>query len=400
MAGQAQFTRAIMDRRSMLRLLGGGVIVAAGAPLAGCSYFEVPASAVAAWQQPAADLDIRHWALAHALLAPNPHNMQPWVADLRREGEALLRFDAARLLPATDPYGGQIVMGAGAFLELLRMAAAQRGYRADIELFPEGASDTALDGRPFARIRLVEDQGVTRDPLFAQVFRRRTDRQAYDPSRPVAGADAAQLKDSVGAMQVRFGLAGQADKAKVESIRAIARAAWRSELMAEAPFMESMRVLRVGSDEIDRFRDGIAITSPMLVLLTKLGLFDRSKFPAPDSQAMTGQIRTFDEITASTPSYLWLVTEGNSRHSQIEAGRAYVRANLAGTAVGLAMHPNEQALQEYREVAGSYQAIHALLDASRPTHTVQMLARVGYLPVGAVPAAPAPRRGLSAHVQI
>ncbi len=397
--GRRNSPGVIMDRRSMLRLVGGGVIVAATAPLTGCSYFDVPASALAAWQPPAADLDIRRWVLSHALLAPNPHNMQPWVADLRREGEVLLRFDGARLLPATDPYGRQIVMGGGAFLEVLRMAAAQRGYRADIEVFPEGASDTALDGRPFARIRLVEEKGMTTDPLFSQVFKRRTDRQAYDLSRPVSAADAAQLKDSVGALQVRFGLTGQADKAKVESIRAIARAAWRSELLTEAPFMESMRVLRVGSDEIDRFRDGISITSPMLVMLTKLGLFDRSKFPAPDSQAVTGQIRTFDEITASTPSYLWLVTEGNSRNSQIEAGRAYVRANLAGTAAGLAMHPNEQALQEYREVADSYQAIHALLDASRPAHTVQMLARVGYLPAGAMPAAPAPRRGLSAHVQ-
>jgi len=44
------------------------------------------------------------------------------------------------------------------------------------------------------------------------------------------------------------------------------------------------------------------------------------------------------------------------------------------------MQPNEQALQEYAAVADQYQAIHQLLEAPTPRYTVQMLARVGYLP--------------------
>ena len=159
--------------------------------------------------------------------------------------------------------------------------------------------------------------------------------------------------------------------------------------------MESMRVLRVGAAEIDQHRDGISITSPFLVALTKTGLFDRSQFPAADSQATQGQIKAFDAITASTPAYLWLVTEGNRRSQQIDAGRACVRINLAGTAAGLAMHPNEQALQEYPAVARPCQQIHALLDAPAPRFTVQMLARVGHLPAGVAAPGPAPRRGLA-----
>ena len=63
----------------------------------------------------------------------------------------------------------------------------------------------------------------------------------------------------------------------------------------------------------------------------------------------------------------------------------------------LAMHPNEHALQEYREVARSYRAIHTLLGTPAPRDTVQMLARLGYLPASAAPAAPAPR-GLDAQL--
>jgi hypothetical protein len=329
--------------------------------------------------------------------------MQPWLADVRVPGEITLRLDAQRLLPATDPYGRQILMGAGAFLELLAMAAAERGHRAEIALFPDGEPGATLDGKPIARVRLVADAAVARDPLFAHVLTRRTDRRAYDATRPIAAADAARMRAAVAGLPVTFGIAGRADAAavdseRVESIRAIAREAWRIELTTEAPMMESMRVLRFGSAEIDQHRDGIAVTKPMLVTLVKLGMFDRTKFPAPDSQATVAQIKDFNTITASTTSYLWIVTEGNSRAQQIVAGRAYVRVNLAGTAAKLAMHPNEQALQEYPEVARQYQAIHTLLGTPAPRYTVQMLARVGYLPANSATAPPAPRRGLDAQL--
>jgi hypothetical protein len=184
----------------------------------------------------------------------------------------------------------------------------------------------------------------------------------------------------------------------VEAIRAIVREAWRIEMTTEAPLMESVRVLRVGSAEIDRYRDGISITQPLPVMLMRLGLFDRTKFPAPDSRITQAQIKDFNAITASTPAYLWLVTEGNTRPQQLLAGRAYVRLNLAGAAAGLAMHPNEQALQEYPQVAAQYRAIHALLGAPAPRHTVQMLARVGYLPANVAAPPPAPRRGVDALI--
>ena len=390
-----------MKRRAFMRLAGGGVVLAASAGgLAGCSVFEVPASAVAAWQGPAPDAELRRWVLSYALLAPNPHNMQPWLADLATPGEILLRLDPQRLLPATDPYGRQILMGAGAFLELLVLAAAERGQRAEIHLFPDGEPGQRLDGRAFARVQLLPDAGAAPDPLFKQVLARRTDRRAYDLSRAIAPADVQRLRAAIDGLPLRLGLAGAADtiaadRGRLDSIRAIAREAWRIELSTEAPMMESMRVLRVGSAEIDQHRDGITIDSPLLEALAKTGLFDRSTFPAPDSSATRGQIQDFDALTASTPAYLWLVSEGNQRSQQIAAGRAYARINLAATAAGLALHPNEQALQEFDAVAEPYRAIHALLDAPQPGHTVQMLARLGYLPAGTAPRPPAPRRGVA-----
>lgn len=386
-----------MQKRTFLKLAGGGIVLAAGgAGLSQMQVFGVPPGAVAAWREAGAPAEIRRFALAHALLAPNPHNMQPWIADLSAAGEIMLRLDTSRLLPETDPYGRQILMGVGAFLELLEMAAASRGHRAAIRLFPDGEPGERLDGRPVAHIRLTPDAAVARDPLFAQIAARRTDRRAYDPARPPAAADIAALRQAVAGLPVRFGATGSDDAARLSAIRDIARAAWRVELTTEAPMMESVRVLRIGSAEIERHRDGIALTSPLVVAMARLGLFDRGSFPAADSAAVKAQLEGFDAITAATPAYFWLVTEGNTRPLQVAAGRAYARVNLAGAGLGLAMHPNQQSLQEFAEVATHYQAIHTLLDAPAPRFTVQMLARLGHRPPGAAPAEPAPRRGLDA----
>ena len=291
-----------MKRRHFMRLAGGGAVLAASvATLGGCTVFDVPDSAVAAWQGPAPDTELRRWLLSYALLAPNPHNMQPWLADLRTPGEITLRLDPQRLLPATDPYGRQILMGTGTFLELLVMAAAERGQRAEWTLFPDGEPAERLDGRAVARVQLLPDAAVPRDPLFAQLQRRRTDRRAYDPARPISAADARALAAAASALPLRFGLAGvagnaAADAPRLDAIRTLVREAWRLELTTEAPMMESMRVLRVGTAEIDQHRDGITIDSPGLVLLAKTGLFDRSQCPAPDSTATSGQIRDFGKV--------------------------------------------------------------------------------------------------------
>lgn len=383
-----------MDRRTFIRLVGGGVIVAAGASSAGCSS-GVPPDAVAAWNGPGAEPDLRRWVLAHAILAPHSHNLQSWLVDLRTPGEIVLRVDRERLLPQTDPFSRQIVMSQGTFLELLDLASRERGHRAEVTLFPEGTfGPDTVDDRPVARIRLVPDPAVAKDPLFAQVLRRHTNRNAYDPLRPVPAAAWAAMAEAVQPHPLRFGFVSADDAAALERHRAIAREAWRIELVTPRTMLESYRWLRIGASEIAEHRDGISITNPMLVVLDRVGLFDRTKAPAPDDRAVTSQIRDFDARIASTPAFLWMTSDGNDRVTQIAAGRAYARVQLAATAHGVVMHPLQQALQEYAEQARPYADIHALVGAARPAQTVQMWARAGF----AEPVGPAPRRGVDAHI--
>lgn len=383
-----------MKRRTFLKIVGGGIILSATAGISGCTSV-MPPEAIAAWQGPGAELDIRRWVLSYAILAPHSHNLQSWLVDLKTPGEMVLYCDTARLLPETDPYFRQIMMSHGTFLELLDIAARQRGYRTDIRLFPEGAFATGkINSRPVARIRLLEDAAVPKDPLFSRILKRHTSREPYDITRQVPAAALQALTESLQPYPVRFGFAGLDQPELLARHRAIAAAAWQVELTTPDKILETFHWLRVGGSEIARHRDGISINDPFVTMLARLGMFDRTKAPKPDDAATTSQIKSFNRLLAATPAFLWLVTDDNERTTQISAGRAYVRLQLAASAQGLSMQPLQQALQEYPEQQANYAAVHNLLEAPRPQHTVQMWARVGFGPT----VGPAPRRGLQEHL--
>ncbi|MGH1358700.1 MAG: Acg family FMN-binding oxidoreductase [Burkholderiaceae bacterium] len=391
-------------RRRFLRISGGGIVTAAIATsTSGCAQnpFTMPASAIAAWAGPNDALPIREWVLSHALLAPNPHNRQPWFVSLRGDDSIELRIDKDRLLPHTDPFGRQILIGTGAFLGLLEMAAAERGYRTNMTLFPAGFKDdslTSFGDQPVALIRLQKDAAIAPDPLFAQVFKRRTERGAYDLQRSLPDELLAQLRSVTDTYGVTVSLATRS-RPIARQLADVAKQAWAIELKTPHTFRESIELLRIGAGEIASHRDGISITDPMLVMIDKLGLIDRENAPAPDSSITQNQIEDFNGKIDSTPGFFTLVSRDNQRVTQLQAGMAYVRAQLATTSQGLAMQPISQALQEYPEMADRYQQIHQAMAAKVESgQTVQMFCRIGYLAADGESNGPSPRRGLQAHL--
>ena len=347
---------------------------------------------MAAWSDSDRETDPRRWGLAHAILAPNAHNLQSWLVSLDEPDTIVLYMDRQRLLPETEPFDRQLMMSQGTFLELLDIASRERGYRARIAYFPDGPFDEAPDRRAIARVTLVRDPAVARDELFAQIVRRRTNRAPYLPTAPTS-AETDALRASVRG-PVSVGLAGPDRPEKMAALRDIAREAWRIELTTPGPILESYRVLRVGPEEISRHRDGVSVNEPMARLVVALGLLDRTTPPPPDSYVIRKQVDDFNRKIDATPAFFWLTTSGNDRAAQLEAGRAYARTQLAATAQGLSMHPLQQALQEYPQQAGPHAAIRAALGVTDPAGTVQMWARLGRAPA----VDPAPRRGLDKHI--
>ncbi len=371
-----------MDRRRFLEVM---TVTGAATVLAACD--RMPASAVAPWQgPPAGTADPRMRMLSWAVLAPNSHNLQSWQVDMRPADGMLLHADPTRLLPQTDPLGRQILVTLGGFLELLDIAASAEGYRADIALFPEGtfAADR-LDTRPVAAVKLVRDPARAVDPLFAVIPNRRSSKVAYDTARPVPAAVIAALGKA--ATQPGLSYGATSDPVLAREIGGLAAEGYRVEFTAPAKMQESIDVIRLGADEIAREPSGITLHGPLFWWGTRLGFITRESMLDTSSAGFKRQLDSRMALMHATPTWIWIESDDDSRPTQIEAGRAYLRLDLAAAAAGVAIHPNSQVLQEFVEMQPLYRRFHERIGVAAPKR-VQMLARLGY--ADAVP--PAPRR--------
>ncbi len=384
-----------VSRRGFIRTIGGTGIVFAAAGIGLTQCDRMPASAVEPWVAPGAGRpDIREWALAHALLAPNPHNMQPWIADLREENAVTLHVDPDRLLPETDPFGRQILIGHGTFLELFDLAARKAGYRAEINLFPAGSAGeaspaVAIAQHPVAHIVLAKDETLEPDPLFDAILNRRSCKEPFDMERAVTEAHAQALRTSQKDPAVSLTLARDGDLPA--TLRTLTTDAMVTEMETPRTLGESIKVMRIGADEIAENPDGIDLHGPMFWWLKNLGLMTEEKAMTPGTIAYQGGIDYALGWAGATPSFGWISTNGNDRATQVAAGRAYVRLNLQATASGVAMHPVSQLLQEYPEMTDLQRQFYEATETPRQ-RTVQMLFRLGY----ADQPAPTPRRPLDA----
>ena len=191
-----------VSRRKILMFGGAAAVVTVAG---GWGMLATPSlsRASAPWQAAGKGFgDPRLDALSYAILAPNPHNRQPWEFALVGDDTIDITYDLDKRLDATDPFDRQITIGFGCMIELLRQAAAELGYRAEIARFPDGEGQPRLDAGRIARVRFLPD-GAVPDPLFASALARRSNKEPYD-ERTVSADQFAALGASVSA-PVAFG---------------------------------------------------------------------------------------------------------------------------------------------------------------------------------------------------
>ncbi len=377
-----------ISRRAFIRVLGTSAVVLGAGGLALSQVDQMPEQAIEGWKGPPPSAhDPRVRALSYALLAPNPHNLQPWIADLREPGAITFFCDRSRQLPATDPYSRQITVGCGAFLELLRIAAAEQGYRAEVAAFPRGDwPANAVGDQPVCRVAFAAVANVARDPLFAQILKRRTNRSDYDGT-PVSDSEASAMHTSMAELPVQFGWTN--DTAQLARLRDIAKRAWDVEIKKDATYYESVKVYRITAAEILKHRDGLSFHGPFFWSMNALGLFSKERAMTGDATVRQQSLDFINSQLTNTRALGWIVTAANDRRAQLAAGAAYGRANLKAPELGLAMQPLSQALEEYLEMLPLL-AEHKRALGLPESDTVQMFFRMGR----AAPVEPAPRRAL------
>lgn len=373
-----------LERRSLLRAAGAAALALSPLGRDGQVVRAATSDPLAPWAQApaaAAHPDPRIRALAWAVLAPNPHNRQPWIAELPSSAPdmVVLRCDLDRRLPVTDPFDRQITIGLGAFAELCRQAAAEEGRAVTVIPFPDDEPQPRLDARPVALLRFSPPGSAAPDTLFRHAAARRSAKVPYDLARPVPAEAVATLAAATAA-PLRFDATH--DPARVAALRDLAARSFTIEMETSRSLMESVELIRLGRAEVAANPDGISVWGPGIEEMVAAGRLTRADM-LPGRAGHPVMMERYLTAMAATPAFVWLASPPG-RAAELAAGRDWLRVNLAATGLGLGLHPISQALQEFPEMRAAYLAAHRML--APEGGVVQMLGRLGY--ARAVPPTP------------
>lgn len=368
-----------MNRRGFIKVIGVGIGGAALASTAVGCRSDVSVDDFG-WSGPSDSLkDIRLQAISYAILAPNPHNKQPWIIRMTSANSFELYVDPERLLPETDPYYRQIHIGQGTFLEMLSIAATGLGHRANIEYFPQGEySNSELHEKPIAAIELIPQPGIAVDPLFAHLLERRSNKRNYD-NKPLTATEVSDLK-AFYKTTGNYSFTVVQDKESKAKLSNILTQSMSVEVADKARDRETIAMFRFNPDEVEKYRDGFGLaqsgTTGFKKILIENLFLSRSSVEKDPTDFGLQAIEIVKNSAESTHSFAWLTTKGNSRLDQVKVGREYCRLNIKTTAMGLAQHPMSQVLQEYSDML-PIQAEFKQVFSIAETETVQMLFRLG-----------------------
>lgn len=145
-----------MNRRDFLKLSGEGILLLGGVSMMNaCSglgrndlpQFNSDKESIKDFEKD--DMEI----LYLASLAPSGHNAQPWVVRILEPKHWVIGSNKKRWLPAVDPENREMLLGIGAFLENMVLAAGTFGYSVDVKIIAKNRTDADI-----ADIRLRKDK--------------------------------------------------------------------------------------------------------------------------------------------------------------------------------------------------------------------------------------------------
>lgn len=318
--------------------------------------------------------DRLEYLLRYAILAPSPHNTQPWLFRILTN-DVEVYVDPRRGLKVTDPHGREMFMACGAALLNLRIAGEYFGQKCSVTVFPEADKPTLV-----ARMTVHSGGEATSEDvvLFHAITERRTNRERFGgESLPEAVLE--QLGDA--ATQEGAWLAFLAeDEAKAAMAALVAegdRRQWgQREFRAE--------LARWVRTDAEHQADGIPTR--------ELGVTDWLSFAGP------ALVRTFDrggrqaarheDIAKQSPVILVLGTDADTPREWLAAGQALQRVLLVAASEGVsASHLNQPVEVEALRP-------QAAMLAGRESGFPQVILRLGY----GVGVPPTPRRELRSVV--
>jgi hypothetical protein len=116
--------------------------------------------------------------IRYAVLAPSSYNTQPWKFSVSGEGIAVYA-DYTRRLPVADPGNRELIMGVGAAIMNIRVAAAHFGLECQVDYNQTGDSERPLAFMRLSRPALLTAASRKLAQLFPAITKRHTNRNPF-----------------------------------------------------------------------------------------------------------------------------------------------------------------------------------------------------------------------------
>lgn len=290
-------------------------------------------------------------ALAAAVLAPSPHNTQPWLFEVGADYVDVV-LDESRILPVADPHGREARMACGAALLNMRISLRSQGLHVHWKLLPDPGRPTLL-----ARVRVGGREAPQPDEqlLAAAIARRHTNRRPFR-EEPVPVAVRRTLRQA--ALREGAHLMVVEDPARYGAIARVLRLAeftQRQDPGFQGELAEWLSRDPARLDGVPLLAAGPPPVTEPLVLLREYGPSD-GKAPREYEQE---------------PLLAILITPYDTPRDHLRAGQAMQRVLLAATACGL----SASFLSAAVELSPNRASLRAVLDGEGYAQTVL---RLGY----------------------
>ncbi|GFZ29940.1 hypothetical protein CSC2_04660 [Clostridium zeae] len=317
--------------------------------------------------------------ISNGILAASGHNMQPWIIKLDPNKDIFYLYANSDLLTKeVDPFARQTMITQGTFLEYIVVSGEHFGYKVNIDFFPKGQYDeqnlaSSMKEKPVAKVSISEDKNED-SKLYDFMFLPDTNRESYEK----ASLTKEQLDTLLNLSNEDVKIKTFDDKNSLKQLGAYAMKGAEIEANIHRMNEESAKVFRVNEYEKNKYRYGYSFEGQNITGLKKYlmqGLI--TLIPSINSEKASSDIYINSTKTAveNTPAYGMVITKNNSRIEQVKSGMVYSSLVLNGHALGIAMQPLSQVLEEYTEMKEQYENFHK--DYADKGDTIQMFFRVG-----------------------
>jgi hypothetical protein len=315
--------------------------------------------------------------LAIGLNAPSAHNTQAWKFKIISDTEAEIYIDETRLLPQTDPPTRQIHISGGCFLETIAIGSTIIKYQTTISLFPNGEYTLSEIGqKPFASIKLIQQEKGNIHPLADHIFHRHTSRLVYESDFISDETKNKLIKESSSEYSR---LIIQNKQEEIKPYLDIFKEAMKIESFNLPTNEETRRMFRFNSEEIETKRDGLTFegqgTTGLSKVFTKMAVKNNEESWNKKSNIDAG-LEKFNKGVDSSKGLVYWITETNTIKDWINVGRDITNFLLVLTKNDMYAHPLNQGIQEYKAMDETRTKLDSLMKIEN-NQTIQMIVRIG-----------------------